>query len=465
MNSATVNGQPVDLVDSAIDLGTHFAQQINPIPIGQLVPFPKSLGGAGMDAPIQAARNVLQAQNAVKAAGDEAWQKGDHVGAVAHYINWLLPVIGPVLDKAGTELREGRWGAGIGDTLGLSASMFGPKAIQAAKETGAASKLAATAEKGAEARAVETMAPQVGPNKVRLGNQAADVGPDVLRQTTAHTRGGMLDQAGSKLSDSYAALDAAYDKIPDTRPYITRPIRDALEREIKRLSVEGAAGTVEPANRAARIGALRQALEEVKGLGGTANLDNLRNLRIAWDEGAQGVFTPAVAQDFLAARGKGHGWADARSVLNDYIVSQHPELKPLNADAHLWKTAVDVMQAAEEADRVRPKVGRSIMARGLGAATGGAAEGPWGAAVGAVIGPSVERLVSNLAPAMKITVGRQMTKLADAIRAGQAAKAQSLVSELKVLLRPVTVGRAVVNAAQGGPTAPVSLVPAIAGQP
>lgn len=150
----------------------------------------------------------------------------------------------------------------------------------------------------------------------------------------------------------------------------------------------------------------------------------------------------------LKTRGIGHGYADARTALSNYLGGRHPELKPLNADTSVWIKAVDVLQAAEEAERVRPTVGRSLMARGLGAATGAAGGGVAGAVTGAVVGPVVERVVASAGPAVKLTVARQLAKLADALRSGNQAQASALLKGLDQMV-PAT---AAVNAAQtGGP--------------
>lgn len=458
MNTATVNGQPVDVPtdEGAGAFASHFAQQINPVPLGQLLPFPQALGGAGMDAPKKAVENLLHSQRAVFDKAKEAHDRGDNLEALRHGLNWLIPVLGPVIDKAADEIKAGKYAAGAGDTLGLAASLFGPAAATELVKSGLAAKVATAAEKGSVNRAVETLAPTVGPNKVRLANQMADAAPTVLRETNALTRSGVLDQAGVKLQGAYDALDAAYDAVPNTRMYPTAPIKAALAREIRNLSVSGIGGTVQPANRASRIAALTQAQTEVGGMGNLANIDNLRKLRIAWDEGAKAQFTPSIAADYLKARGTGAGWADARTALNDFLTSQHPELEPLNADATVWKRAVDAMQAADETDRARPKVGRTIMARGLGAAAGGEMGGGKGLVAGAVLGPLVERIVSSAQPAMKLTAARQLAALSDALQAGQTGKAQSLLGQLQTLARSVTVKAAQVGS---GALAPMSVMP------
>jgi hypothetical protein len=112
----------------------HYWNQVNPVPLGQLLPFPQALGGSGMhgEGIRGAASNLLKAQGAVFDKAREAYDKGDHVGAAIHALYWLLPVLGPVLDKAGNELREGKTAASMGDTLGLSTALFGPEALSRA---------------------------------------------------------------------------------------------------------------------------------------------------------------------------------------------------------------------------------------------------------------------------------------------------------------------------------------------
>ena len=107
----------------------HVGQQLNPVPLGQMVPFPKSLGGGGWDAPIRAAKDVLKAQGDVGDRMVQSYRDGDYVSAAAHALHWLLPVIGPVLDQAGSHLAKGEYAAGMGDTAGLATSIVAPTLI------------------------------------------------------------------------------------------------------------------------------------------------------------------------------------------------------------------------------------------------------------------------------------------------------------------------------------------------
>lgn len=428
---------------------SHVGAQLDPRSFGQAV-LPQSMGGTGI---VQTVRNIGQAQGDLLEKAKASYAAGDKLTAARHFVDYLLPLIGPVLDKSADSAQQGHYAASAGDAVGLGLSMFGPQAVSEAatalRTTKPAQAVADAAQKGAVNRAVDVMAPQVGPNKVRFGNQVAKAAPDVLRQTSALTKGGLQTEVANNLDAAHGALDAAYDAVPNTRMYPTAPIIKSLQDAKANLQVSGIGGKVTPAVRAARVGAIDQAIDEVKGLGSLVNADNLRNLKGAWGEGAKAVFTPAIAPDALKLKSAGAGWADANTALTNFLVDKHPELKPLNADVSLWTKASDAMQAAEEADRVRPKVGRTIMARGLGAAAGGAEGGGIGAAVGAVVGPLIESGLTALSPTRKLFVARQLQALSDALRSGQATKAQALVNGLRKTLPAAPVLRLVPSSAPG----------------
>ncbi len=120
-------------------LATHFGQQSNPVPLGQIVPFPKAAGGGGWDAPLTFFKNFLSQQNAVKAKGDAAWAAGNHAEAIRHYTDWALSAVtagmSMGMDKASDEMQSGHYMAGLGDTLGIAMAAFvAPKAIPAVVE-------------------------------------------------------------------------------------------------------------------------------------------------------------------------------------------------------------------------------------------------------------------------------------------------------------------------------------------
>lgn len=433
-------------MDELVDFGRGLWRNVNPI---------TAVTGAADAAahPVRTVQNIGAAQGALAAKAEDAFKKGDYITGSRHLVNYLIPLLGPALDASSDKMMEGKIAEGAGEAVGLGAAVVAPQIVKGAAPVvrRGLNTIADVADAKATANTVDTMVPKIGPNKRKFGVDAERVAPTVARDTTAVTRGGMLDQAAAKLDDANAALEAAYDAVPIRRTYATQPIKDGLKAAIRTLSVEGTKGTIEPATRAARMSALKQALQEVENLGGVTNLPNLRKLRQSWDEGAKAVFTPDIAADAFNLKNAGHGWADARTVLADYLGTKHPELKPLNAEVSLWVKARDVMQAAEDIERVRPTVGRSIMARGLGAATGAAGGGPVGAAVGAMVGPVIERVLANVQPAMRMIAARHLADLADALRSGNQARAAKLVKTLETIV-PAS---AAANAAREGTVVPM----------
>ncbi len=447
---------------------SHAASRLNPIPAAQafgrmVIPevAARAMGAGDAEAegygPINTMRNMGHATQEVFEQAKKAYDAGDYGSAAIKAFFGSIPLMGPDFNQMGDNMRAGNYAEALGDATGTGLSLAAPQAVKAVVPAveAATAKVVAAADKAANNKIAQAMVPTIGPNKRRFGNMAADVAPRVARETKAITREGMIDEFGAKLDDASTKLDAAYDAVPNTKQYPTQPIIDGLRVQIKNLSVGG----VEPATRAARLASLKTALEEVQALGKTTNLHDLRKLKQSWGEGGKAVFTPDIAADAMKLKNAGHGWADANSVVGDYLGTQHPELAPLNADVSLWIKATDVVKAAEEIERVRPTVGRSIMARGLGAAAGGAGAGVPGAITGAIVAPIIERVIGNATPAMKMTIGRQLASMADALRKGNQAKAQTILGSITKMVPAGAAARGVSEAsalpqAAGNETAP-----------
>jgi hypothetical protein len=407
--------------------------------------------------PVATAKGMLAAQDVPRQKGLEAFQRGDYVTGTRHFIDWLIPVLGPRLDEAADWMQQGEYARGLGATTDAGLQIAAPKMISKLPSVGPAiverlpagmrAGAAQTAERAAQGQMIGVMAPKTGPQKIRFGNLASDVATDVARRTSAITRSGLADEVAANLERATTALDEVYRAVPAGQRYPTAPILAGLQAELKKLGVQGSRGAVEPATRAAQIASLKQAIAEVRALGSSVDLPNLRTLRIAFDEGAQGVFAPATAADYLATRGAGEGWATARTVLNDFMTTRHPELKAKNADVSLWLKTRDVLNAAEEAERVRPRVGRTIAAHTMGAIVGGGIQGGGaGAAIGAALGPVIERVLANASPALKLATARRLTRLSDALRrndlAGAGAALNTVSSVLPAAERVATVTQA-----------------------
>lgn len=138
MNFATVNGQRVSVDDSPIDLVKGAASTLNPVPavesIGKaLIPQAVATATGAPDAetygPQHLVQGLLGAQGAVGQKMVDAYQQGDYVTSARHAISWLLPVIGPAIDKAADEMQQGKPWRGAGEALGLGLGIAAPEAI------------------------------------------------------------------------------------------------------------------------------------------------------------------------------------------------------------------------------------------------------------------------------------------------------------------------------------------------
>lgn len=451
-------GRPVyrSSVTEPNTLGTfasHVGAQINPMTMAQ------SAGNAILH-PIDTVQQIGAAQGAVYDKAKASYDKGDYGTAARHFVDYLIPLIGPVLDTAADRTQKGELAAGVGDAVGLGLSMFGPSKLGAVagavRESAPVQKIAAMADAGAAERTAQTIRPTVGANKVRFGRMADDVAPSVARETTGLTRSAMADSISGKLEEATAQLDQAADNRLAAKSYPTQPVLDSLQAARKKLTAEAVQGSrftpqsgvnrppigndVVPGPNAARVAQIDKAIAEVKELGPVAKYESIRRIREAWDGPARAKYSPAVTTDFLAKQGEAMGAADVTGSLRAYLAKLDPATAEANAGYSLWKKANDVIQAAEETDKARPTVGRTLMARGLGAAAGAAEGGGGGAIVGAIIGPLVERVAMNTAPAMRMVVARQLANLADALRTGQSTRAAAAIQTLRGLV-PATAGK------------------------
>jgi hypothetical protein len=478
---------------------SHFATQVNPIgavqTIGKaLMPewsarlinkadqaifgsTPLSDAAASTYGPLNFASHLGAAHGAVFDEAKAAYAKGDYLTAARKFVNYLIPLAGPGIDKSSDLFQAGKWAAGGGDALGIGFAVFGPKKLPDVVRAAAASEpgqaLAKAAEAAAESRVVDVIAPKVGANKIRFGNAAADVAPAVARQTTGLSRGAVAESVAAKLEDATAALDEATNTRLNAKASLTKPVLDALQKMRDRLTSQAVQGSqftpqsgvnrpplgadVVPAPNAARVAQIDQAINEVKTLGPVARYEALRRIREAYDGPARAVYHPSMTADFLTAQGGKLGAADVTSALRDHLATLDPRTAAANAEYSLWKKASDVLAAAEETERVRPTVGRTLMARGLGAAAGGGIDGGLGAAVGAMVGPLIERAMTGVSPAIKLLVARQLATMADALRAGDTGKFKAVLSTVQKM-----VPAAAVNAARAVGVQPQA-IPAAAG--
>ena len=404
--------------------------------------------------PIDTAGQIIQSQVGEAQKARQLFGEGRYTEAAGHAGAALLPVVGPAAARAGEAIASGDIAGGLGQATGLIGTSVLPSAVEGAgrviKATipaGMAERAAQAAETASSRRLAQVMTPAGSSKEIKtLGKQAEGIAQGVRRKTTAITPEGLhaqiadqLESVGQNFQDFYKNTPAANQLGP------TAPVLSNLESKRMALARKGTGGTVFAAENADRLKAIDTAIREVRSLGPYALSKDLADLMGDWKEPAKGAYTPTVNPNYQAIQGKAKGYADARSAVSEALLKRHPELERLNPDYHILKTANDVMTALEDTERVRPTVGRTIMARGLGAATGAAAHGATGGIVGAIVAPLVERGISTtLSPAVKIVMARQLGALADAIRSGASP---ATIQTFAYRLRPLILNA---QAQQGG---------------
>lgn len=459
-------------LDSVLSYGKGVAEQLNPI---EMV---KGLYGA-VTSPWDTAKGLTRAQIDQFKKGKQAFDEGRYAEAYGHTVAGALPLVGPAGANVGETIGTGKVAEGLGQATGLLGSVVLPSAVRGtskavsavAKSTGAAEQGATMAERLAQHKFVEAVAPQVGANKVRFGNMAAEAAPQVLREPGmgALSRAGLAEKVGQKLEAAEADLDTAADARNAGRAFASQPIIKALEEKKRALmaeAVEGSEATpkistvaldlskltdaerralpasqktaeaigsdVVPVHNRTRVAQIDEAIREIKTLGSQVRYESLRRIRQSFDQAAKIKYSPSMTADFLAKSGEASGASDVTSVLRDHLGRMDPATAAANKPYALWRKMDDVLHAAEETDRVRPKVGRKLAARFAGAMVGGEAAGTTGALLGAVLAPLADSAMIG-SPTTKILTARALTQLADALRKGDAAVAESTLKRLRAL--------------------------------
>lgn len=426
----------------------------------------------------QAARHPIDTGTAIVGAmGNELgkardlYREGRYVEAAGHGLAGVLPVVGPAAAETGEQIASGDVAGGLGKMTGLVAPVAVAPAVKAGMRSvpRVAGPTAKALEGGAAEMVADVASPKVGGQvKLRMGNQARELTPELLKrgEAGAWTRGGLHANVQEGLARAEEALDAAADARNAGKPIVTKPIIDALKAEREKLVAkatgadkpvpvqkpvkgsffetetvgEPAGKDVVPGPNKGRVAEIDRAIKEVESLGEQAHYEAIRRIRQAYDGPAKAIYSPAVTADYLTAQGSKLGAADVTGALRKALAAEDPATAAANADYHLYRTMDDVIQAAKETEAQRPRIGRRMMATLFGM-------GAHGASGGALMLAAEMAFEGGLAP--KLKVAQLMADAAKAMRAGSEARVQSIASQLRAFAKnkgakmgAVQVGRA-----------------------
>ncbi len=101
---------------------------INPVKLGQMLPWPKAAGGSGMDNPLFP-NNIVANLAALKGKATDELSKGNYLGGLSHYIESYLPLIGPMMASIGDESQRGEYAKATGESIAAIVNAVGPKLL------------------------------------------------------------------------------------------------------------------------------------------------------------------------------------------------------------------------------------------------------------------------------------------------------------------------------------------------
>ncbi len=396
---------------------------------------------------------AYEAHKAVKDKAVDEYNKGNYQDAAVHAFNAAIPFLGPKIDELAERGARGDWAGLIGGAAGVGASLKGPQAAVGAVKAIAKvpailpAAVADTAEAMSTKRMVDVMAPKgLSKSAKQLGNVAEKVAPQIAREPglMSVSRQGLAEAVGSKLDEAADALDQANAARPNTR-IPTAPVLADLQQQRARFATSG--GKV-PEPFVERVSQIDNAIKEVRRLGPQASYDDLKVIRQAYDDRAKATYNAATTPNYGQALGQKQGAGDVAASIRSRLATADPATAEANARYSLFKNARDVMQATEEVERTKAKVGRQMMAKGLGAATGGELGGMPGMVAGYVLAPIIDSAVSS-GVTTKIATARMLAQLADAVRSGKPAQVNSAILRLASLTGKTAQVRALMQSGAG----------------
>jgi hypothetical protein len=207
---------------------------------------------------------------------------------------------------------------------------------------------------------------------------------------------------------------------------------------------------VVPGPNSARVAMIDQAIAEVRQLGPIARYAEIRKIRQAYDGPARAIYSPSMTADYMKAQGGKLGAADVTGALRSHLA----QLDPLTD-----RTANDAMAAAAEVEQSRPAVARKLFARltgsGIAASVGISTHSLPEALVAGAIPMAVEAAARS-GFTTQIKLARGMAALADAMRGGNTVAFDKALGDIRRSSKMTTALKLALPAGQlvGGPPVP-----------
>jgi hypothetical protein len=249
------------------------------------------------------------------------------------------------------------------------------------------------------------------------------------------------------------------DLLKTRQQYEAQPVDAAVWKPQSGVASTPVGEPVVPGPNSARVSVIDQAIGELQRLGPDARYDEVRKIRQAYDGQAKAVYAPSMSGDYMKAMGGKYGAADVAGALREHLAQWDPLTENANATYHIYRTANDAMTAAAEVEQSRPNVAKKMFTRltaaGLFASTGlGTHSLPEALVAGAI--PMAVEAASNSGFTMQVKLARGMAALADAMRGGDPQAFDKALGDIRRSSKMTTALKIALPAGQlvGGPPVP-----------
>jgi hypothetical protein len=338
-------------------------------------PFPGL--AALMMHPINTATGAFKATSDAVGRTRESLGKGNFRDAATSALG-TIPLIGPGIEQAVGEARQGQ----IPEALGHAAGMLAPLGVSKAMKGAAASRIPGALKTSA----TESYSRAFAPTKEKFKTMTAKVvegapgTPGMIeRGVTAMSRKGLQSKITDMVDKVGEQIDVEQAKIPEgTLKIPAKTITDAIDNNLRdEFMIDTAKGKVlasPDAEQALKVGGklkmlLAQASEvDPAGKGRVIDYQILRRFKQNWDRSIAGA--GGFANKTFENNAKMGAYQEAAGAARAILNAETPDIAALNREFHFWKQAPTVDRTKAQSQPMGQQIATAA-GTAAGLATGG----------------------------------------------------------------------------------------------
>lgn len=409
-------------------------EMLNPVSmvkgLWNAAPIPQALGGSGViEGPMNAASGILSAANDQRVKAHEEFDKGNWGQGAARSVAAALPIVGPMAAQAGEQIGEGDVAGGLGKATGIIAPIVAGMALKKSPAN-AAIKADALERDAVQQVAQKTLAPK----NQKYQPLARDAAKELLKRGVQGDRTALQQWADDLVADAETRIDDVIQSYPASQTLKTQPIVAELNKAMDALSFSGPKGRQVNPTYQDLHGQLSEMKSFVEDRGTDMSFADMRRLRQQLDTVSKesGAFAKSAGDRSLSAAQQ--TTMDTANAIRRQIAAERPELAQPNADMHLGLAVRDILDPVKGRPSAPPSAttGATGGMHATGAIIGSLLDvgplKPLAAFVASKVIPALRE--AEVSPANQLRLAQDKFKLAQALKAGQAGKAQGVLRTL-----------------------------------